>query len=306
VLAGGRELCAGASVAEVQCKLQALLGAPLPESQPRELLEEEPRGPAGAAAEEGAEGPVLPEHRAPPAERPARLLPEPVPVTLHIYDVGTSPKVQQLNTVLRAMGTGAFHCGVEVYGREWSYGMTTDTGTGVFYCTPSKCELHLYRESYPMGKTGMTDEEVLKLIGLLKEDWRGNGYCLLERNCCHFSSELCRWLGVGDIPDWITNLAGAGAVVAEPVRYVDRRRRSFASKVAGRVALALCGVNDIFAKVEDAFASLRQKSAEVATGENGLGDYTMKVVRKMSRHLTLRRLSNADLDSQSEGGIVAV
>merc|ERR1719253_1806705 len=41
-----------------------------------------------------------------------------------------------------------------------------------------------------MGKTSITNE---------------------QHNCCHFCDELCRWLGVGAIPEWTMRLAGQGA-----------------------------------------------------------------------------------------------
>eukprot|EP00419_Tripos_fusus_P059002 CAMPEP_0172928334 /NCGR_PEP_ID=MMETSP1075-20121228/217925_1 /TAXON_ID=2916 /ORGANISM="Ceratium fusus, Strain PA161109" /LENGTH=349 /DNA_ID=CAMNT_0013789617 /DNA_START=102 /DNA_END=1152 /DNA_ORIENTATION=+ len=39
-----------------------------------------------------------------------------VPVTLHVYDVGTSLQIRAVNRFLRKFGTGIFHCGVEFSG----------------------------------------------------------------------------------------------------------------------------------------------------------------------------------------------
>jgi hypothetical protein len=41
---------------------------------------------------------------------------------LHIYDLGHDDKIQGVNALLKVMGTGAFHAGVEVYQEEWSFG----------------------------------------------------------------------------------------------------------------------------------------------------------------------------------------
>jgi len=142
----------------------------------------------------------------------------PVPVTLHVYDVGTSGSGSIINRVLRPLGTGAFHCGVEVYGWEWSYSDHANPifqeDTGVFSCKPRNCEGHSYSESIPMGKTATSEGEVLRLIQWLEQEWRVEEYDVLSHNCCHFADELCRRLAVGSIPTWITNLAGVGASLA--------------------------------------------------------------------------------------------
>merc|ERR1719471_570998 len=44
-------------------------------------------------------------------------------------------------------------------------------------------------------------------------EWMSEDYDILRRNCCHFSAELCKELGVGPLPSWLTSLAGAGAVL---------------------------------------------------------------------------------------------
>eukprot|EP00416_Gambierdiscus_australes_P031098 CAMPEP_0171088768 /NCGR_PEP_ID=MMETSP0766_2-20121228/20975_1 /TAXON_ID=439317 /ORGANISM="Gambierdiscus australes, Strain CAWD 149" /LENGTH=299 /DNA_ID=CAMNT_0011546583 /DNA_START=56 /DNA_END=955 /DNA_ORIENTATION=- len=139
----------------------------------------------------------------------------PVPVTLHIYDIGTSGGGQLINALLRPLGTGVFHCGVEVFGCEWSYSDTTSgVGDGIFSSRPRHCEGHSFCESVSMGRTGTTESEVLQLIEMLKEDWPVSSYDVLAHNCCHFSDEFCQRLGVGSIPSWVMNLAGAGAAVA--------------------------------------------------------------------------------------------
>merc|ERR1712217_563458 len=79
---------------------------------------------------------------------------EPTPVILHIYDLGTSAKIAALNKLLRPIGTGAFHCGVEVHTTEWTYGGGSyEKGTGVYGCMPRTCKGHTYCESVFMGRT---------------------------------------------------------------------------------------------------------------------------------------------------------
>jgi len=140
----------------------------------------------------------------------------PIPVTLHIYDVSTDTRVGQINEYLEAIGTGAFHGGVEVAGKEWSYGYVPD-GTGVFSGDPKSCSAHKYRESLDMGETDLSEEEIEVVLEELKGDWPGFEYDLLRRNCVLFSAEFVQRLGVGPVPSWVTNLAGAAATLQDGV-----------------------------------------------------------------------------------------
>lgn len=142
----------------------------------------------------------------------------PFAVTLNIYDVHGHEAAVSINKGLRALGTGAYHAAVEVRGVEWSYGLREE-GTGVFDCEPRGCEDggHKYRESLPMGDTSMSSEEIDALIEKLKGEWKGADYDLLKKNCCSFSNAMCQELGVGPIPSWVMNLAGAGSMVKDTV-----------------------------------------------------------------------------------------
>uniref|UniRef100_A0A7S2GPE4 PPPDE domain-containing protein n=1 Tax=Alexandrium andersonii TaxID=327968 RepID=A0A7S2GPE4_9DINO len=136
---------------------------------------------------------------------------QPSPVKLHVYNCGKFPGTMAANTLLRALGTGAFHCGVEVHGREWSF-----QSSGVFLCKPRCCEQHDFYESLSMGETTLSEIEVFDAIRDLRwAGWDGCSYSLLEHNCCHFCDALCRRLGVGGIPSWVMTLATAGVAVRE-------------------------------------------------------------------------------------------
>jgi len=140
-----------------------------------------------------------------------------VPVELHVYNIGTSGRGKCINRLLRPLGTGAFHCAVEVYNCEWSFSDTTSRKeiTGVFKCQPRQCKGHTYCESVLMGRTSCSEAEVLAILELLQQDWQVADYDLLRRNCCHFADELCWRLGVGAIPTWVTNLAASAANVED-------------------------------------------------------------------------------------------
>eukprot|EP00913_Durusdinium_trenchii_P009777 g9182.t1 len=63
-----------------------------------------------------------------------------------------------------------------------------------------------------MGSTFLSQQTVLALIGRLAKEWQGDDYDILRCNCCHFSNELLRRLGLGPLPKQFTNLAGTGEV----------------------------------------------------------------------------------------------
>jgi hypothetical protein len=121
------------------------------------------------------------------------------------------------------MGTGAFHAGVEIFGREWSFGYCDQDRTGVFCYAPGKCSAHAYREPVSMGDIRLTEDAVTKVVEQLSAEWLGTSYDLLSRNCCHFSSALCEALGVGPAPEWVTNLAGTSAGLLKAVVTVKER-----------------------------------------------------------------------------------
>mmetsp|Transcript_18670 Transcript_18670/g.41660 ORF Transcript_18670/g.41660 Transcript_18670/m.41660 type:complete len:286 (-) Transcript_18670:12-869(-) len=137
------------------------------------------------------------------------------PVNLKVYDLGKSFMTRGvLNAVTKSYG--AFHSGVEVYGREWSFGMTMeDWATGVTWNPPGLNADHSFKESIVMGYTTLSPESVWKIIQELKREWLGCTYHILQRNCHHFSDELLRRLGVRRAPPWLNDLAESGAATAE-------------------------------------------------------------------------------------------
>jgi len=134
-------------------------------------------------------------------------------VRVNIYDLG--PAFVGVNKLGKVIGTGAFHAGVEVYGREWSFcPMPHDPyGTGIFAVKPQGCECHVFREALDMGRTKLTRQEVKQILDSLMREWPHTDYDLLRHNCCHFSATLCRRLGMPDLPKWVTSLAGVGAML---------------------------------------------------------------------------------------------
>jgi len=130
--------------------------------------------------------------------------------TLHIYDLCGELVIP--NTIGRALGTGAFHVGVEVYGEEWTF----NAGDGVTKHMPKKCwGSHVYRESIQMGTTELSRQDVHNLCFRMWKRWKAPCYNLYSRNCCHFADSLCINLGVGPMPTWLNSLASGLAAVSE-------------------------------------------------------------------------------------------
>jgi hypothetical protein len=109
---------------------------------------------------------------------------------------------------------GAFHAGVQIYGREWSF-----STTGVDYTCPRQNEVHVYRESILLGYTKYDPEEVAAILQLeMFPKWPGRSYDLLSRNCCSFSRSFCKRLTGEFIPDWVDRLPRLLSVVTKPVK----------------------------------------------------------------------------------------
>lgn len=153
------------------------------------------------------------------------------PVTLHVYSVSGSQTVCKVNRFLSHLRTGAYHTAVEVHGKEWSYGYA-DKGSGVFCCPPKECDAHTYLYSLPMGHTQLLEQTVLALIGRMAKEWQGDDYDILRCNCCHFSHELLRRLGLGPLPKQFMSLASAGAALGDKAQAMSSIRSSLVEAAA--------------------------------------------------------------------------
>merc|ERR1719433_28993 len=155
-----------------------------------------------------------------PIKDPAQPQPAREWVTLHIYDAMSDPKLVACNqAMLRFVGAGVFHCGVEVYGREWSFRKRRSKGTGIISHDPLRSPGAQHRESLNMGITELSSTLFRCLMEVMALEWQGSEYDLLNRNCCHFCEEFCKRLGVvAPFPPWVSKLANAGNSLAEEGR----------------------------------------------------------------------------------------
>ena len=122
-------------------------------------------------------------------------------VTLNVYDLAP------VNQYLYGVGLGFYHTGVEINGREWSFGGSPEMmGTGVFDSEPLAVDQDAYRGSVEMGKVSSVSE-FYKIIDQIKDEFPAKDYNVLTRNCNHFSSALCRRILDRDIPAYINRMA---------------------------------------------------------------------------------------------------
>ena len=65
------------------------------------------------------------------------------------------------------------------------------------------CCVVVWRESVVIGETSMGAQEVQEVVQQLGSEYKGTAYHLLERNCNHFSNELCLKLTGKPAPLWV-------------------------------------------------------------------------------------------------------
>jgi PPPDE putative peptidase domain len=184
-------------------------------------------------------------------------------VRLHVYDLITNDTIMQLpfgcdfpigrcfqsiNNGLQALGTGAYHCGIEVNGIEYAYGANDFVGaTGVFTCVPKHSPGYQHRALIDFGRRTLSNKKwvtvskniqdettgTLKTIDTYEQveefidghdvlrqmalEYRGTDYDLLENNCCTFARDACLRLGIPEeeIPTWFMHLANLGAITRD-------------------------------------------------------------------------------------------
>jgi hypothetical protein len=94
---------------------------------------------------------------------------------------------------------------------EYAYGAHDGASSGIFEVVPRRCPGYTFRESVLVGSTGLTRAEVRALMAELANDFPGDAYNLVSRNCNHFCDAACRRLVArARIPRWVNRLAKIG------------------------------------------------------------------------------------------------
>uniref|UniRef100_A0A804LBU6 PPPDE domain-containing protein n=1 Tax=Zea mays TaxID=4577 RepID=A0A804LBU6_MAIZE len=127
-------------------------------------------------------------------------------VYLNIYDI--SP----LNHYLYWFGLGIFHSGIQVHGMEYGFGAHEYPTSGVFQVEPKSCPGFIFRRSVCVGVTHMSRSQVRTSIEDLAEDYHGDTYHLILKNCNHFTADVCERLTGKPVPGWVNRLARLGPI----------------------------------------------------------------------------------------------
>ncbi|KAF4658030.1 hypothetical protein FOL47_008205 [Perkinsus chesapeaki] len=120
-------------------------------------------------------------------------------VTVNVYDLAES------NVFFPCCG--AHHTGVEIMGREYSFAK----GEGVYDCQPGEAPEARFKIAIDMGRTSLTMRQIDSALDRLRDEFRGDTYNIVKRNCNHFSDALCRAVLGRPLPSWINRLAWWGS-----------------------------------------------------------------------------------------------
>ena len=120
---------------------------------------------------------------------------------LNVYDLSPA------NDYLFQVGLGLHHSGVEISGREYSFG----SGGGIFESPPKVAPGARFRVQLDLGAYDGGSKELNKALDDLRSEGFGNrDYNLVKRNCNHFSNALSLKLLQRPIPPHINRLADIG------------------------------------------------------------------------------------------------
>mmetsp|Transcript_18528 Transcript_18528/g.40543 ORF Transcript_18528/g.40543 Transcript_18528/m.40543 type:complete len:221 (-) Transcript_18528:3718-4380(-) len=126
-------------------------------------------------------------------------------VYINVYDLWENNKYAYY------FGLGIYHSGVEVYDSEYAYGAHDNSASGIFETAPKGVPGTVgLRMSIYVGHTMLSRREVDAVCEELGDEFRGNQYHLLARNCNHFTGAFVKALTGTSAPGWVNRLAGVG------------------------------------------------------------------------------------------------
>jgi hypothetical protein len=127
-----------------------------------------------------------------------------VPVYLNVYDL------TPINGYIYWLGLGIFHSGIEAHGAEYAFGAHDYPTSGVFEVDPRHCPGFTFRTSVVLGTTDLSPLEFRSFVEQCADEYYGDTYHLIAKNCNHFTDDLCRRLMGKSIPGWVNRLARIG------------------------------------------------------------------------------------------------
>ncbi|KAI6186706.1 Desumoylating isopeptidase 2 [Aphelenchoides besseyi] len=142
------------------------------------------------------------------------------PVRVNVYDM------YWLNDYASTLGFGIYHSGVEVYGVEYAYGGHQFPFSGIFSNDPQDVEElgenFKFKQSIYLGETALSKKAVENLVKSFGDDFRGDRYHLITKNCNHFTTDFVRELTGLVVPGWINRLASVSSSVPFLERWIPQ------------------------------------------------------------------------------------
>ncbi|KAF2287262.1 hypothetical protein P3X46_007853 [Hevea brasiliensis] len=153
-----------------------------------------------------------------------------VPVYLNVYDL------TPINGYAYWVGLGIYHSGVQVHGVEYGFGAHDLPSAGIFEVEPRQCPGFTFRKSILIGRTDLGPKEVRSFMEKLAQDYSGNSYHLITKNCNHFCNDVCNKLTGKTIPSWVNRLARLGFLCncVLPAELNETRVRQVKSQTNGQ------------------------------------------------------------------------
>lgn len=97
-----------------------------------------------------------------------------------------------------------------VYGAEYAFGAHDFPTSGVFEVEPRQCPGFKFRRAIFMGTTSLDPSEVRDFMEQQSQNYYGDTYHLIAKNCNHFCDDICQKLTGKSIPKWVNRLARIG------------------------------------------------------------------------------------------------
>ncbi|KAG0582829.1 hypothetical protein KC19_3G089400 [Ceratodon purpureus] len=126
------------------------------------------------------------------------------PIYLNVYDL------TPMNGYVYWVGLGIFHSGIECHKAEYAFGAHDYPTSGVFEVEPKHCPGFTFRRSVQLGTTSLNAAEFRSFIEQCADEYYGDTYHLIVKNCNHFSEDVCKRLTGKSIPGWVNRLARVG------------------------------------------------------------------------------------------------
>ncbi|MCO5571813.1 hypothetical protein L7F22_025561 [Adiantum nelumboides] len=126
------------------------------------------------------------------------------PLKLNVYDL------THMNGYMYWFGLGVYHSAIEAYGIDYAYGAHDYPTTGVFEVEPRQCPGFKFRKSITLGTIEMGPDRFREFVEEIANEYSGDSYHLLFKNCNHFCDDVCMRLVGSHLPPWINRLAKLG------------------------------------------------------------------------------------------------